>query len=417
MQMSIVVPFRQSELLLVNHDGQPFVPMRPVVQGMGLDWKSQHVKLTTGRLAPVMVEITTTGSDGKQYQMTCLPLRKLPGWLMSIHPNKVKPELRENILAYQNECDDVLWAYWNDGEALNPRTTSPAPEAGGAVQCITLHYADRHFRVQVEGVQCWFCAADLARVLGMHAAPGVVRHLQPGEHGHRLFGKQRLIMVSQAGLERALTCARHERAEPFRHWLAERLRQVVAPLPLQPVQPAALPVPLSREQQAALRTLINCRLDALPEAQRTRAASTCWLALKSAFGCTYKKIPQGQFTEAVSLVAQLPLEGELLESAPGEPPVLSLDRYETEHLYLFMSHYASLFQHYNAMLAGARALGSPVLMEFFDRLWEAHGSFSVLDKHRATLYGCYRQALEKTGKPLWEQNGGYAQHLGDAPLR
>jgi len=33
----------------------------------------------------------------------------------TIHPDKVRPELRDKILAYQNECDDVLWRYWTEG--------------------------------------------------------------------------------------------------------------------------------------------------------------------------------------------------------------------------------------------------------------------------------------------------------------
>lgn len=115
MQTSIIIPFRQSKLLLVNHEGQPFVPMKPVVDGMGLSWQGQHAKLSSGRLTSTIKEILIVAEDGKQRQMTCLPLRKLPGWLMSIHPNKVRPELRDNIIAYQNECDDVLWSYWNDG--------------------------------------------------------------------------------------------------------------------------------------------------------------------------------------------------------------------------------------------------------------------------------------------------------------
>ncbi|MBD1602253.1 phage antirepressor N-terminal domain-containing protein [Pseudomonas typographi] len=119
--VSNVIPFRKAKLLLVERDGQPFVPMKPVVEGMGLDWKSQHAKLQGGRFNSVMVMITTTGADGKQYEMACLPLRKLPGWLMSIHASKVREELRENVIAYQNECDDALWAYWNEGRAVNHR--------------------------------------------------------------------------------------------------------------------------------------------------------------------------------------------------------------------------------------------------------------------------------------------------------
>lgn len=117
-QIGLVVPFRKKELLLVDRDGTPYVPMKPVVDGMGLDWKSQHRKLVGGRFESTMVEMTIVAQDGKNREMTCLPLRKLTGWLMSIHPNKVRPELRDGIIAYQNECDDALWAYWNDGKAV-----------------------------------------------------------------------------------------------------------------------------------------------------------------------------------------------------------------------------------------------------------------------------------------------------------
>lgn len=116
-----VIPFRSAKLLLVERDGQPFIPMKPVVEGMGLDWKSQHAKLQGGRFNSVMVMITTTGADGKQYEMACLPLRKLAGWLMSIHASKVRPELRDGVIDYQNECDDALWSYWNQGRAVNHR--------------------------------------------------------------------------------------------------------------------------------------------------------------------------------------------------------------------------------------------------------------------------------------------------------
>lgn len=114
-----VIPFRQAELLLVEKAGQPFVPMRPVVEGMGLDWKTQHRKLQGGRFNTCMVEMTIqlTG-DIQRREFSCLPLRKLAGWLMSIHPAKVRESIRDSVIAYQNECDDALWAYWNDGVAL-----------------------------------------------------------------------------------------------------------------------------------------------------------------------------------------------------------------------------------------------------------------------------------------------------------
>lgn len=117
----MTVPFHNAELYIVEYEGQPFTPMKPIVEGMGLDWASQFTKLKQ-RFAKGIVEITIPSKGGLQ-TMLCLLLRKLPAWLYSIHANKVKPELRDTVIKYQEECDDVLWDYWTKGKAVNPRTT------------------------------------------------------------------------------------------------------------------------------------------------------------------------------------------------------------------------------------------------------------------------------------------------------
>ena len=111
---SMLVPFHGSNLYLVDHQGEPYVPMKPVVEGMGLDWKTQHRKMTAKFKG--MVEMTIPSAGGNQ-TMTCLPLRKLPAWLYSVQPGKVSPEIREKVVAYQEECDEVLWQYWTTGKA------------------------------------------------------------------------------------------------------------------------------------------------------------------------------------------------------------------------------------------------------------------------------------------------------------
>ena len=108
----MIVPFHNANLSIVNHNGQPYVPMKPIVEGMGLDWMGQYTKLKQ-RFASTIEEITTVAQDGKQRTMICLPLKKLFGWMMTISPNKVKAELKETIIKYQDECDDVLWNHWS----------------------------------------------------------------------------------------------------------------------------------------------------------------------------------------------------------------------------------------------------------------------------------------------------------------
>ncbi|WP_296250281.1 phage antirepressor N-terminal domain-containing protein [Pseudomonas sp. UBA4194] len=117
------VPFHDDTVVLVDQDNEPFVAMKPIVANMGMDWPTQYVKLTE-KFGSTIGEIPTVAEDGKLRPMTCLPLRKLAAWLYSISPNKVAPELRDKIIQYQEECDEVLWKYWTTGAAVRPGAIS-----------------------------------------------------------------------------------------------------------------------------------------------------------------------------------------------------------------------------------------------------------------------------------------------------
>jgi hypothetical protein len=142
---TISVPFHGAELYVVNHNGEPYTPMRPIIDGMGMDWASQFTKLKL-RFAKGVVEITIPTAGGMQ-KMICLALRKLAAWLNTISPNKVRPEIRERVIRYQEECDDVLYEYWTKGRVTNPRSMEPA---------IDMMNIDLHLRIrdgQVENIE------------------------------------------------------------------------------------------------------------------------------------------------------------------------------------------------------------------------------------------------------------------------
>ena len=144
----ITVPFHGAELFIIEHNGQPYTPMKPIVEGMGLTWQGQHEKLKQ-RFSSTITEIVMVANDGKERLMTCFPVRKLFGWLMTISANKVRPELRDTIAMYQNECDDVLWDYWTKGQATNTRSTiSPAQQS--ALQAIVHKRASIDRRAMAE---------------------------------------------------------------------------------------------------------------------------------------------------------------------------------------------------------------------------------------------------------------------------
>lgn len=105
-----VVPFHGDDLLAVTVDETCFIPMKPVVDALGLQWARQAKKLSWGnRYTHKYIPLQTNG--GTQ-DMLCIPLRKVNGWLFSVNPNKVRDDVREKLVRYQEECFEVLYSYW-----------------------------------------------------------------------------------------------------------------------------------------------------------------------------------------------------------------------------------------------------------------------------------------------------------------
>lgn len=119
------VTFHGDTIFCIDFQNQPYTPMRPLVENMGLDWGGQAVKLKANKERWTVEMISTVAQDGIEREMLCMPVRKLPAYLASINPKEVRPELRERIELYQAECDDALWNYWINGKAERKHTALP----------------------------------------------------------------------------------------------------------------------------------------------------------------------------------------------------------------------------------------------------------------------------------------------------
>lgn len=115
------IEFYGDTLEVVDMNGQPGVTARRLVENLGLDWSTQLEKLqdplfNCGHMPAV-------GADGKQREMLVLPVDRLPAFLFSINPKKVREDLQEKLARYRLECAGVLYNYWAKGYAVNPRQT------------------------------------------------------------------------------------------------------------------------------------------------------------------------------------------------------------------------------------------------------------------------------------------------------
>lgn len=101
------------DIVTVVRDGEVFVPIKPVCDAIGIDVDAQRNKLNADEFFnSVTAIITATGADGKRYEMYCIRLRDVYGWLATINPGKVAPEAREAVARYRRECYDVLYEHF-----------------------------------------------------------------------------------------------------------------------------------------------------------------------------------------------------------------------------------------------------------------------------------------------------------------
>lgn len=103
-------------------DEQPQIVLKPAIEELGLDYSTQVRKLK-GRSWAVMGTAPTTGSDGKTYDMTVVPVRTFLMLLATVNENRVAYLHRKTLIAFQNETADAIEAYWTEGGAINPRAT------------------------------------------------------------------------------------------------------------------------------------------------------------------------------------------------------------------------------------------------------------------------------------------------------
>jgi hypothetical protein len=102
MYEAYIVPFYENDLITTEVNGEYYVAMKPIVKGMGLDWRSQQVKFRASqRYYPQILPIKTKGGIQK---MLCLPESELNMWYHFINPERRKvsteTEYRDSFVSH-----------------------------------------------------------------------------------------------------------------------------------------------------------------------------------------------------------------------------------------------------------------------------------------------------------------------------
>ncbi len=112
-QKILTVGFVNNVQIQIYENDSKLVPIKPICEAMDIDPDSQRKRINEDPiLGSVAVLNPSTGKDGKTYQMQCLPIKYVFGWLFRIDSRNVKEEARETLIKYQMQCYDILYDYF-----------------------------------------------------------------------------------------------------------------------------------------------------------------------------------------------------------------------------------------------------------------------------------------------------------------
>lgn len=120
-----MIPFEKTQGFISIKDeqtGEIYVSPRSICENFGIAWPGQQQKLSVNasRWGYKTVLLVLPGDD-REREVAIIPDRKVRTWICGINTEKVNPEIKAQLEAFQDECDAVLYDYWTKGLAVNPR--------------------------------------------------------------------------------------------------------------------------------------------------------------------------------------------------------------------------------------------------------------------------------------------------------
>ncbi|NKJ03480.1 phage antirepressor N-terminal domain-containing protein [Rhizobium sp. SG741] len=115
----VTVNFRGDDLYGFENNDGIFVALKPIVEGMGMDWSAQlkRVKRDQILFEGMAIMATPFGRGGDQ-EAICLKLELVNGWLFTIDTSRISnEEVREKVILYKRECYAVLAKHFSTKDA------------------------------------------------------------------------------------------------------------------------------------------------------------------------------------------------------------------------------------------------------------------------------------------------------------
>jgi hypothetical protein len=278
------VPLEQKEIdvhgdpvvALRTEDGLIWVPIRHMCEALGVDRVGQLQRIQRDPvLSKSLTTLPITLSDGRTYEMDCLPLKYIRGWLFGINASRVKEAIRDKLIRYQEEVIEII-----DRAFSRDLPSDPLDEA--MIEALREN--------AMQQAQLW--DAVLAERRRLRATEQLVQELDD-----RVSDHDRLLSQQGQVLGRALdelASLREEQSAMVTQWSG--LTRLL-PAPSDPIGPA---------EKAAIKALVDDLVAAAQErgirlGQGRNDYPAVWDAFKRRWDLAkYDELPRAHYEEAVA---------------------------------------------------------------------------------------------------------------------
>lgn len=241
------------------------------------------------------------------------PLVFAPRVPQSSNPSALPPNLEVGRQSFNGTLEAIM---------ANTITSS-----GGAAAALV--FESTTFEVVDQQGQQWLKSGQIAQALGYSDASSINRIYarRASEFTDSMTGSVKLTdpqgelqetrIFSLRGAHLLAMFARTAIAALFRKWVLDILdAQLQVPRIAYSVNPNDT---LSAAQAEQLRLIFSKRCNDLSKEAQAKFMTKGWSKMKSHFGCTYRQIPQREFSEAVSLATRHAAEWVVLDAALPPP--------------------------------------------------------------------------------------------------
>lgn len=101
--------YGETLIALRDTQGTIWLPIRRLCEAIGVNLQGQLDRVERD---PVLREesqsVSVTLTDGRVFEMSCLPLKYVRAWLFGINASRVRPQVRDKLIQYQREVIEII---------------------------------------------------------------------------------------------------------------------------------------------------------------------------------------------------------------------------------------------------------------------------------------------------------------------